>query len=69
MRLQLTLTPGPSPTSGEGSWFPLSGERVRVRGCIDTATVFVVHSFREFNRDWLAVTSGDAKPNGVGYEK
>ena len=28
----LTLTPGPSPEVGEGSWFPLPGERVRVRG-------------------------------------
>jgi len=32
-----TLIPGPSPSQGEGGLSPLStGERVRVRVCIDT---------------------------------
>ncbi len=31
-KCQITLTPSPSPDAGEGSWFPLPGERVRVRG-------------------------------------
>ncbi len=36
--VRLTLTPGPSPQTGEGSSFPLLGERVRVRAVRLTLT-------------------------------
>jgi hypothetical protein len=49
-----TLTPGPSPATGEGSWFPLPGERVRVRGCIVTFYRHLsrtTHPHRPLSRD------------------